>query len=61
MHLHLNDEQASLVRTILDEAYRELRYEIADTDNSVFKAQLRERKDLLSSVLELVGGPMADA
>lgn len=60
MELHLTDEQAELVREVLDRAWRDLRYEIADTDNSRFKAELREREQLMQGVLDLLGGPLAD-
>lgn len=61
MHIDLTDDQADLLRQVLDGAFRELRYEIADTDNSGFKAQLREREAHLGALLELVGGPLPDA
>ena len=61
MHLDLTDDQAGLLRQVLDGAYRELRYEIADTDNSEFKAGLRQREAQLGTLLELVGGPLPDA
>ena len=59
MHLDLNDEQEGLLRELLDEAYRDLRYEIADTDNSEFKMQLRKREAQISELLDKVGGPLA--
>lgn len=58
MHLELSDDQVGLLRQILDGAYRDLRYEIADTDNSRFKAMLREKEANLGEILELVGGPI---
>ena len=60
MQFELDDDQRMLLRDILDQAYRDLRYEIADTDNSTFKAQLRERKTKLADLLEMVGGPLPD-
>jgi hypothetical protein len=59
MHLDLSDDQGALLRKILDEAYRDLRYEIADTDNSKFRAQLKEREKQLAELLDMVGGPLA--
>ena len=59
MHLDLNDEQEGLLRELLDEAYRDLRYEIADTDNSEFKMQLRKREAQIGELLDKVGGPLA--
>ncbi len=58
MHLDLDDDQVALLRQLLDEAYRDLRYEIADTDNSQFKAQLRLRESQLGEILEKLGGPI---
>ncbi len=60
MELVLSPEQQALLREVLDDAFRELRYEIADTDLSTYKAELRQRAALLASVLDLVGGPLTD-
>ena len=60
MHLTLDDEQRALLRELLDSAYRDLRYEIADTDNSRFKDELREREAEVGALLDLVGGPLPD-
>jgi hypothetical protein len=49
-----------LLREILDSAFRDLRYELADTNNSTYKQQLREREQALSELLDLVGGPLPD-
>lgn len=53
MELRLDDAQATLLQEVLDSSWRELRYEIADTDNSTFKAELRERGERLRSLLDL--------
>jgi hypothetical protein len=58
--IHLTAEQAELLREVLDSAYRDLRYEIAGTDNSTFKLALRNREGVLDSLLALVGGPLPD-
>lgn len=60
MELTLTAEQHTLLREVLDQAYRDLRYEIADTDDTNFKQGLRDRADLLSSILDAVGGPLPD-
>ncbi len=60
MQLTISDDQAVLLREVLDSAFRDLRAEIADTDNSRFKAQLREREEQLRAILEHLGGPLAD-
>jgi hypothetical protein len=60
MDLALTEEQRLLQQTILDREYRDTRWEIADTDRSTFKEELRERNALLRSILDLVGGPLPD-
>jgi len=52
MELRLDAMQTDTLREILDNAWRDLRYEIADTDNSVFKAGLRDRERILQSILD---------
>jgi hypothetical protein len=60
MNLQLDSAQVALLREILDSTFRDLRYEVADTDNSEYKQQLRERERELSELLDLVGGPLPD-
>ena len=60
MELHLDDEQLDLLRELLDHDFRDLRFEIADTDNSGYKRGLRSRAEVLSSILDQIGGPLAD-
>lgn len=60
MQFDFDDDQLVLLRDILDQAYRDLRYEVADTDNSEFKARLREREAALAKLLDVVGGPLPD-
>ena len=54
MHLQLSAEQGALLHQLLDEALGDLRMEIADTDNSRYKEQLRGREQTLLSLLDLV-------
>jgi hypothetical protein len=61
VELSLDGPQAELVRELLDRDLRDLRFEIADTDNSTYKAELREREELLRTVLAQLGGPLPDA
>jgi hypothetical protein len=61
VELSLDGPQAELVRELLDRDLRDLRFEIADTDNSSFKGELREREELLRTVLAQLGGPLPDA
>ena len=60
MNIELDESQAELLREVLDSAFRDLRYEVADTDNSSFKAGLRAREDVLASILSQLGGPLPD-
>jgi hypothetical protein len=61
MTLELDDEQAALLREVLDHALRDLRYEIADTDNSRYRDALKEREAALRDLLSPLGGPLNDA
>lgn len=61
MDLHLEPDQVELLRMLLDEAVRDLHYEIAATNNSEFKAKLRARMESLTGLLDLVGGPLPSA
>jgi hypothetical protein len=58
MDLHLDADDAVLLRQLLDAAFRDLRMEIADTDNFEFKEALRAREARLSALLDQVGGPL---
>jgi hypothetical protein len=58
MVLQLDDNQTDLLQEVLDGAFRDLRYEIAATDHSMFKSHLREREVALRSILDLIGGPL---
>jgi len=58
MHLNLDTEQTALLREVLDSTFRDLRYEIADTNNSEFKAHLRQRESAMKALLDMVGGPL---
>lgn len=60
MNLQLEPAQVDLLREVLDSTFRDLRYEVADTDNSTFKTELRNREQALRELLDLVGGPLPD-
>jgi hypothetical protein len=60
MQLELDDSQAELLRELLDSAFRDLSYEIADTDNRTYKDNLKARRVTLAALLEQVGGPLPD-
>ncbi len=60
MRLELDETAEALLRELLDSAYRELKGEIAHTDNSTFKRQLRDRERTLTELLDKLGGPLPD-
>lgn len=60
MNLELQQQQVDLLREVLDASWRDLRYEVANTDNSIYKRELREREDTMRSLLDMVGGPLPD-
>ncbi len=60
MNLALDDDESVLLREILDSTYRDLEYEIADTDNSNFKNHLRTREHHVTKLLDMLGGPLPD-
>ncbi len=52
MEIHLTEEERELLAHILEERYLELRREIFRTDHHSFKQYLKEREQLLESLLE---------
>lgn len=60
MDLHLTDEEIEELRRLLDSTLRDLSFELADTDSSIYRAQLREQRDRLKRILDAVGGPLPD-
>jgi hypothetical protein len=61
MELQLDESQAALLQEVLDRAYRDLRFEIGDTDSRDYKRELMEREQALRAILDRVGGPLPDA
>lgn len=53
--LELDDKQQEILKEILDNTVGDMRYEIADTDNSVYKDNLKERRDAVVGILEKLG------
>lgn len=58
MDLVFSDTEHEALRHVLDRTVRELAYEIADTDNSRFREQLKAERDVLRGILDRVGGPI---
>jgi hypothetical protein len=52
MELHLNDQQAKELHSLLTQALGDLSAEIADTDNPTFQRGLRERRLQLQIIEE---------
>lgn len=52
VELNLQQPEVELLREILDETLRDLKYELADTDNPTYKQRLRNRETILRSVLD---------
>jgi hypothetical protein len=56
----LTSDEATLAAELLQRAYQDLREEIYKTDNSDFRAGLKERKQVLEGIIEkLTGRPVA--
>lgn len=58
--LEIADDHAVVLREVLDLTLRDLRYELADTDNPEYKRRLRDRESVLRALLEPLGGPLPD-
>jgi hypothetical protein len=58
--LQLEQHEVEMLREVLDSAYRDLRYEIADTSVSGYKQQLKEREAAMRALLDKFGGPRPD-
>ncbi|MGC8470822.1 MAG: cyclic nucleotide-binding/CBS domain-containing protein [Acidimicrobiales bacterium] len=55
MHLALRDGDLAELRTLLDDALRDLSHDIADTDNAEFRDMLRTRRERLQRVKDALG------
>ncbi len=61
MRIELDDLQTEMLRILLDQALRDLNYEIAGTDRPSYRRMWRDRRTTLTRILEKVGGPLSDA
>ena len=66
MNLVLTDAQAHEMRSLLEEALREMSHEIADTDNAQYRLGLVNRRRLLNEIADelgrlVVGGAPTDS
>jgi hypothetical protein len=51
----LTDEEVSLLGEVINQHLAEMRYELADTDNARFRAELRERYDRIQAAAARLG------
>jgi hypothetical protein len=61
MQLTLTQEDAALLREILESTLSDLRMEIRETDSQAFRAELRTREQLLARVIGELGGAQRTA
>jgi len=57
MRLELDDGDLQILREVLHSVVQDLSPEIADTDNPIYRRDLKGRRDRLRAVLERLGGP----
>ena len=57
MQLDLSDDDVELLREILDVALDRLTSEIGHTDNRVYRQNLKDRRDRLRGLIDVLGGP----
>ena len=60
MQVEFTDAEVELMQQVLDREMRDLSFEIADTDNSRFRDELRAKRDTMSGLLDKFGGPLPD-
>jgi hypothetical protein len=56
MQLDLSDDDVELLREVLDSALDRLTSEIGHTDNRVYRQNLKDRRDRLRSLIDVLGG-----
>jgi hypothetical protein len=54
MTLKLSAEERDLLAELLDQSLRDLKMEVADTDSSDFKLQLKARERLMDGLLQKI-------
>lgn len=57
MQFDLSDDDAELLREVLDSVVSNLSPEIVRTDNPGYRRMLKARRDRLRGMLDLLGGP----
>lgn len=56
MQLDLPDDDVELLREVVDSALDRLSWEIAHTDNRVYRQDLKGRRDRLRGLVDVLGG-----
>jgi hypothetical protein len=54
--LNLTDDEVALLTGVIDQVIADLRYEVADTDNSRFRDELRERRARIEAIAPNLAG-----
>jgi len=60
MKIEFTAAEIELARRLLTGAVRDLSYEIADTDTSRFRDEIRQHREDVKTVLDKFGGPLED-
>ena len=55
MQLELSDDDVELLREVLDTAVDRLTTEIGHTDNRVYRQNLKDRRDRLRGLIDVLG------
>jgi len=58
MDLKLSDDEAELLRALLNTALRETRSEVSNTDNARYRRGLRADEESIRVMLDQLGGPL---
>lgn len=58
MQIELSDEDAQLLREVLNSVVKDLSPEIANTDNASYRRDLVDRRQHIAAILEQVGGAL---
>ncbi|MGK0289077.1 MAG: acetolactate synthase small subunit [bacterium] len=54
IQIDLSTEETDVMKQVLEEYISDLRMEIADTDTSTFKRQLKKKKEVVLKILDLL-------
>jgi hypothetical protein len=56
IELDLDEQEAGVLREVLESAHSELGYEIANTDSKDYREKLKQRQALIQRVVGQLGG-----